>query len=259
MKKSQLTIIFVAIILIPIIFCVLSFKSTLGISDDNYTYYSKTAAISSYKYLLKEILEKPSNYYYTDGYSYSYEENDQNGFSVADINNDDILDLIVRFKNTSETYMNISVWTINNLGKIEKLFAKDYYTDFYKNNYIKTEDNVKSYNYLEDYPFTISKYNEDINLYEDLYYVRILRDNGSSYNPYLIENDLDSDGIIYEVNDLVNGTENYLTLEEYNELINNTIPEENKLDIHYAYLTEDNINLLDMRRIGENDILKTEP
>lgn len=210
----------------------------------DYDQLEKDRSFKNYKELLYDI------YYNTYKYCYVYENGmtcSGHEFAVADLNDDGIDELIVRFCCSFMYAQYMAVWTFDRSIKRVKLFGTfGMETEFYKTGYAKS--NV-SHNQQFSWPlwpyglYQINSVDEPVTFHG---WFESYASGKSMYVPsYEALEDTDNDGIIYLYHYSNDELPIPLTYEEYNAMEQRYIPENSMIYLDYSMFSYNTINTLE--------------
>lgn len=209
-------------------------------------------ALEAYSYtdlyvsFLKKIHDNPQDYVklYEFNGKVDLKDIEENDFAIFDVNQDGIGELIVSFTNTCTASMYTGVWTIDkNTNSVVQYARLGVSCEFYNNGTVKVKASHNQSAGFAVWPYTLYRYDNRQSAYvsyANAYSVEKKYD--YTGNEYSIDKDIDNDGVIYYFE--TNGQHRPLTLEEYNKLVNEYIPDDKLIQLDYKNLTYENINLI---------------
>ena len=201
--------------------------------------------INLYVHFLQEIHDNPQDYVTLiedlNNGEVDFTDIEENDFSICDINQDGIDDLIVSFSNTYTVGMYTGVWTFDkNTNSVVQYAKLGVSCDFYNNGTVKVNASHNQSFGQEVWPYTL--YHYDNNQHEYVSYANAYCvEKKYDYNEieYSIDKDIDKDGVIYYFE--TDGQKESLTLEEYSLYVDKYIPESSKINLNWNKLNYDNI------------------
>lgn len=196
-------------------------------------------AKESYKQQLEAIFSTPDDY----GEIIEGGSIENCTFGLADVTDDDVVELIVNFTEGSMAGNKTSVWTYNaDTEKVELYGETSAGAVFYKDGFVKCDFSHNQECGETIWPYTVMKYNAQTKAYDAMFFGWCMdkpefEDSNSTYDP---AEDTDGDGVIYYFGPSMEDA-TPLTLEEYNTTSSGIIGENKMIAVDYLNITVDNI------------------
>lgn len=194
----------------------------------DYDWLENDRSFKNYKDLLYDIYYNPEKYVEGD----SSVENDY--FAIADINDDGIDELIVKYIYHAMAFQYMSVWTYDrSIGRVKLFNIFDESTTFYTTGYAKTDWSHNQMMSFPIWPYTITSIDssDDMTINVEAY------KSGESYyrEEYEALEDADNDGIVYVVEYNNDSVLIPLTYSEYRAFEDKYIPNNALIFDEYDY------------------------
>lgn len=212
-----------------------SVKPDAAETDDS---NSGNKMMNAYRELLQEVHDNPEDYVTLE------KPKDIEGcdFSIYDLNQDGMDDLIITFTNTFTGMQYTGVWTYQSeTGQVEELDRFGEYWQYYSNGVIKDNASHNQTYGSALWPYTLIRYNKStkkLEAFASAYCVD--KEWGSASGEYKESLDSDGDGVLYyfELNGTTHGP---LTREEYLSYANQYISEKLSVVFKWTAITNENI------------------
>lgn len=201
--------------------------------------------LESYKAVLRDIRKNPNNYYNS-----AHGEVSSNLFAIADILGDESKELIILYNDTAGlSAMKADIWSFDkNNNTAKKITETGAFINFYKTGYCTSDSYRNSLPGTKIHPYSIGKIDINNGL-TPLFYLHCLEKElceemyGAEIT-FPAGDDKDNDGIVYFRRDSNSDDEIAMTEQEYEDFVNQYVPENQKINLDYKELTESNINAI---------------
>lgn len=210
-------------------------SDTVEVEDSN----SRNRMMNAYRELLQKVHDNPEDYVTLEN------PKDIEGcdFTIYDLNQDGMDELIITLTNTVDGARSTDVWTYHGeTDQVEEMDGFKRYWQYFSNGVIKdsSSHNQKVFGSAL-WPYTLKRYNKftkKLEAFASAYCVD--KEWGSASGEYKESLDSDGDGVLYyfELNGTTHGP---LTREEYLSYANQFIPEELSVDFKWTAITNENI------------------
>lgn len=194
-----------------------------------------------YREKLDDIYHNPGDY--IDDYEW-FGELEVNKFTIRDINQDGIDDLLFQITNSTSAGMHTKAWTYNedtqSLQLMGQLGSGGSGCDFYYNGIIKGYLPLK-YVTGEFWPYSLARYDQDTQEFNWFATARSVEREWDEKGEYSPADDADGDGIIYY---FYNNNEqpSPLTFAQYQERVQEVIPDNQKMSMAWKTMEWCNIS-----------------
>lgn len=201
--------------------------------------------INLYKKELKVVHDYPLQY--AELYNNDKNNIEKCYFTIVDVNDDGIDELLVRFDETPMSAKHTRVYSVKS-SQLTYLGNIGAFCEFYKNGYFMSRAYHNQGPGSLIWPYSIVRYNNSKKKFEFLASARSAESNHNlAYltGGYYDYPDYDNDGVVYVVTEGVDSTyEQALTKTEYDAFVNRYIPAKNKKTVNWQKITTTNINNL---------------
>lgn len=197
--------------------------------------------VKLYVDFLRHVHDNPGEYVESLGGD-PIEEVEQNFFAIGDIDLDGKKELMIRFPHTYNAAQYAGIWKAKG-DYVEEYARLGESCQFYKDGTVKVEAGHNQSPGDAIWPYTLQRYDEDDRQYKGFASAYSADEDFANGREYYSELDEDQDGVLYY---FAADDEEYvpLTLEEYQEKVNQYIPDENIIDLEWKTLTYRNIDTL---------------
>ena len=207
----------------------------------------QTEDLALFAGFLQTVHDNPTDYF--DPADNPQEEIERCRFAVADIDQDDLLELIIRFDSTYMAAQYTGVWEISDERQVVQKGTLGTVCTFYDNGNVQVDLSHNQGGGETIWPYQLFRYDTASGRYVSFASASCVDEWVDPFDEYSAGQDSDGDGTIYYFAQ-VGEDPQPLTLEQYEALVDQYIPTEAEIPLIWMELTEENIR----RLLGETRV-----
>ena len=207
----------------------------------------QTEDLALFAEFLQTVHDNPTDYF--DPADNPQEEIERCRFAVADIDQDDLLELIIRFDSTYMAAQYTGVWEISDERQVVQKGTLGTVCTFYDNGNVQVDLSHNQGGGETIWPYQLFRYDTASGRYVSFASASCVDEWVDPFDEYSAGQDSDGDGTIYYFAQ-VGEDPQPLTLEQYEALVDQYIPTEAEIPLIWMELTEENIR----RLLGETRV-----